>query len=129
MRCHAVRHARPGRLWSVDGAHYGAGDGFGIVGDGVIDGQGGEPMMGGTASWWTQTRGAWSEPGADPNVGATHFTLYKITLHNSPKFHVKLNAVGSSYGASPSNAVEGDEQRGHRAHALERPQHGRRRSG
>ena len=24
----------------------------GIVGDGVIDGQGGEPQIGGTQSWW-----------------------------------------------------------------------------
>jgi polygalacturonase len=53
-----------------------------IVGDGVIDGQGGE-----------RTTGAWPGP---PLIEATgsHFTLYKVQVHNSPGFHVKITGVG-----------------------------------
>jgi polygalacturonase len=66
----------------------------GIVGDGIIDGQGGEPMIGGTGSFWDQNGGGGSSPALIQTSGATHFTLYRITLHNSPMFHVKLNAAG-----------------------------------
>lgn len=80
----------------------------GIVGDGVIDGQGGEPLVDVDAagvvhqreySWW-QIAGALREvDGSGPNpalidvTGATGFLLYRITLHNSPKFHVKIGSV------------------------------------
>jgi polygalacturonase len=69
----------------------------GIVGDGVIDGQGGEPIVGQTQSWWDltgSTSGGSANPALIQALGATNFTLYRITLHNSPKFHVKLNAKG-----------------------------------
>ena len=75
-------------LISVKGAN------SGIVGDGVIDGQGGEPMIGGTGSFWDQNGGGGSSPALIQTSGATNFTLYRITLHNSPMFHVKLNAAG-----------------------------------
>lgn len=63
------------------------GSGSGIMGFGMIDGRGGQTLNGETVSWWTQTP-------LDPRprmiqlVNADNFTLYKITLQNSPKFHV-----------------------------------------
>ncbi|MEO7036192.1 MAG: glycosyl hydrolase family 28 protein [Polyangiaceae bacterium] len=70
------------------------GAGSGIVGDGVIDGQGGEPMVGSSSSFWDQNGAGGDSPALIQVAGATNFTLYKITLHNAPKFHVKLNAAG-----------------------------------
>ena len=66
----------------------------GIVGDGTIDGQGGEPQIGGTQSWWDINGGGGSSPALIVVSSATNFTLYRITLHNSPMFHVKLAATG-----------------------------------
>jgi hypothetical protein len=63
------------------------GSGSGIMGYGIIDGRGGQTLNGETVSWWTQTP-------LDPRprmiqlVKSDNFTLYKITLQNSPKFHV-----------------------------------------
>src|SRR5215471_11779292 len=63
------------------------GSGSGIMGYGVIDGRGGQTLNGEIVSWWTQTP-------LDPRprmiqlVNSDNFTLYKITLQNSPKFHV-----------------------------------------
>ena len=71
------------------------GAGAGIVGDGVIDGQGGEPNIGSTQSWWDQNAGSsGNSPALIQVSGATNFTLYRIRLQNSPKFHVKLSASG-----------------------------------
>jgi polygalacturonase len=53
-----------------------------IVGGGVIDGQGGE-----------RTTGAWPGPALIEATGS-HFTLYKVQLHNSPGFHVKVSGAG-----------------------------------
>ncbi len=75
-------------LISVRGAN------SGIVGDGIIDGQGGEPIIGGSGSFWDQNANGGSSPALIQVAGATNFTLYRITLHNSPKFHVKLDAAG-----------------------------------
>ena len=76
-------------LISVSGAN------SGIVGDGVIDGQGGEPNIGSTQSWWDQNAGSsGNSPALIAVRGATNFTMYRITLHDSPKFHVKLGAAG-----------------------------------
>lgn len=67
----------------------------GIVGAGVIDGQGGEPMIGQSGSFWdANAGGSGNSPALIQVRGATNFTLYQITLHNSPKFHVKLGAAG-----------------------------------
>jgi polygalacturonase len=75
------------------------GTGSGLVGDGVIDGQGGEPLVGGTQSWWdvSEALAAANGSAAAPalvNVEATNFVMYRITLHDSSKFHVKLSAKG-----------------------------------
>jgi polygalacturonase len=66
----------------------------GIVGDGVIDGQGGEPNIGSSTSFWDANGNGGTSPALIYASSATNFTLYRITLHNSPKFHVKLNANG-----------------------------------
>ena len=70
------------------------GAGSGIYGDGVIDGQGGEPMVGSSQSFWDQNGGGGESPALIQVSGATNFTLYRITLHNAPMFHVKLDAAG-----------------------------------
>ncbi len=75
-------------LISVHGAN------SGIYGMGTIDGQGGEPQIGGTQSWWDINGSGGDSPALIQVVSATNFTMYQITLHNSPKFHVKLNAAG-----------------------------------
>ena len=75
--------------------------GSGIMGLGVIDGRGGVPLTDTGVSWWASIN-----PGPDarprlvylsytsPTTGADNFTLYKITLRNSPKFHV--SGVGNN---------------------------------
>ncbi len=75
-------------LISVRGAN------SGIVGLGAIDGQGGEPQIGSTMSPWDVNGGGGDSPALIQVLGATNFTLYEITLHNAPKFHVKLGAAG-----------------------------------
>ncbi len=77
-----------GALITVKGAS------SGIYGAGVIDGQGGEPLIGGTGSFWDQNGNGGESPALIAVSGATNFTLYGITLHNSPMFHVKLSAKG-----------------------------------
>ncbi len=73
------------------------GKGAGIVGDGVIDGRGGEPMLGGTKTWWdvsNSTTGSYSNPRLVQVTNAQDFTLYRITLHDSPNFHVVIGSQG-----------------------------------
>ncbi|WP_426193441.1 glycoside hydrolase family 28 protein [Massilia sp. DWR3-1-1] len=73
--------------------------GAGIMGDGVIDGQGGRLVDGKTESWWQLARRAQKEKGRQ-NVPrlievnrSRDFTMHRITLRNSPNFHVTLNRV------------------------------------
>ncbi len=70
------------------------GSSSGIYGAGVIDGQGGEPKIGSTTSFWDDNGGGGSSPALIQVSGATNFTLYDITLHNAPMFHVKMGAAG-----------------------------------
>jgi polygalacturonase len=72
----------------------------GIVGDGVIDGQGGEPLVGHDYSWWQLSAALREIDGSIGNptlintaADTTGFLLYRITLHDSPKFHVKITSV------------------------------------
>jgi polygalacturonase len=68
-----------------------------IMGDGTIDGRGGAQIIGHDYSWWQMARAA--EPKqlryfSVRLIIATHadgFILYRITLHNSPNFHVSVN--------------------------------------
>ena len=75
----------------------------GVMGDGVIDGLGGEPMIGGfngnpSGTWWDvaqhalPTGASHSNPRLIDVLLADRFTLYRVTLRNSPKFHVGLES-------------------------------------
>jgi polygalacturonase len=65
----------------------------GVMGDGVIDGRGGETMIGRPMSWWTLAGSKrFGELQNNPKLihlsHCDNFTLYRITLMNSPHFHV-----------------------------------------
>jgi polygalacturonase len=68
-----------------------------IMGDGVIDGRGYAKILGRSYSWWEMARAA--EPKNERYFSirllvASHadgLILYRITLHNSPNFHVSVN--------------------------------------
>jgi len=70
-----------------------------IMGDGTIDGRGGAKLLDKDYSWWALAVKA--EPGnisySDPRLidaaQADGFTLYRITLHNSPNFHVGVSGT------------------------------------
>jgi polygalacturonase len=64
-----------------------------VMGDGTIDGRGGEKILGGDVSWWDLAEQA--RAGGDQEAfrlivadGSDNFTIYRITLKNSPNFHV-----------------------------------------
>jgi polygalacturonase len=83
------RGCRP--LISVDHAPDSA-----IMGDGAIDGRGGEKILGSQYSWWDlaqQARDGGSQqvPRLIVATDSDNFTLYRITLKNSPNFHVSYN--------------------------------------
>jgi polygalacturonase len=69
----------------------------GVMGEGTIDGRGYATILGKDYSWWQMARR--SEPKDDlyytPRlIVASHadgLVLYKISLHNSPNFHVAVN--------------------------------------
>jgi polygalacturonase len=74
----------------------------GIMGDGVIDGRGGAKMLGQDISWWgLAVRGEptadkpagipYSDPRLISAVNADGFVMYRITLHDSPNFHVGVS--------------------------------------
>jgi polygalacturonase len=73
--------------------------GAGIMGDGTIDGQGGQLIDGKGETWWQIARRAQKEK-ARQNVprlitleNVRDFTMYRITLRNSANFHVAMNKV------------------------------------
>jgi polygalacturonase len=68
-------------------------EGAAVMGDGVIDGRGGEKLLGQNVTWWDlaeQARAGGSQNNFRILVLNTcdNFTLYRITLKNSPNFHV-----------------------------------------
>ena len=68
----------------------------GVMGDGVIDGRGGEAILGRSISWWNladQARkgGSQNNPRLMILNRCDNFVLYRITLMNSPNFHVGYN--------------------------------------
>jgi polygalacturonase len=70
--------------------------GAGVMGYGVIDGRGGEKILGSKFSWWDLAEQA--RAGGHQQVPriivadyADNFILYRITLKNSPNFHVVYN--------------------------------------
>lgn len=71
-------------------------DHAGVMGEGVIDGRGGSKLIGKDVSWWDlaeQARkgGRQQVPRLIVADHADDFTLYQITLKNSPNFHVVYN--------------------------------------
>ncbi len=65
----------------------------GVMGDGVIDGRGGETMTGQNISWWNladeaRQGGSQNNPRLLVLKQCDNFVLYRITLMNSPNFHV-----------------------------------------
>ncbi|MGA2807852.1 MAG: pectinesterase family protein [Terracidiphilus sp.] len=79
-------------LITVDGA-----EDSGIMGLGSIDGRGGAKLLGQDVSWWDLAHEAkvtdkqQSVPWLMILRNANRFTLYEITLRNSPGFHVAVN--------------------------------------
>jgi polygalacturonase len=71
--------------------------GSGVMGEGSIDGRGGATLLGQTVTWWDLAHQAkvtdkqQSVPWLMVLHHANGFTLYKITLRNSPGFHVAVN--------------------------------------
>jgi polygalacturonase len=68
----------------------------GIMGDGVIDGRGGAKILGQDVSWWdlaqqAKTSGRQQVPRLIIADYADNFTVYRITLRNSPNFHLIYN--------------------------------------
>jgi len=70
-----------------------------VMGDGVIDGRGYATLLGKDYSWWQMSRKA--EPKNEKYYStrlivankADGLILYRITLHNSPNFHVSVNGT------------------------------------
>ena len=96
---------RPGVCGTVDQMGHGCkplihGDGVsdaGVMGDGIIDGRGGAKVLGQDVTWWDLAEQA--RKGGNQNCPrimilnrCDNFTLYRITLRNSPNFHVSYNA-------------------------------------
>jgi polygalacturonase len=72
-------------------------EGSGIMGDGSIDARGGAKLLRQDVTWWDLAHEAkvkdmqQSVPAMMQLRHADGFTLYKITLRNSPGFHVSIN--------------------------------------
>jgi len=68
-----------------------------IMGDGIIDGRGGAKLLDKDYSWWALAVQAepkntpYSDPRLIDAAGADGLILYKITLHDSPNFHVGVS--------------------------------------
>jgi polygalacturonase len=69
-------------------------DGAGVMGQGTLDGRGGEPMAGDTLTWWQRQEladGSMAGPRLVQTQSVNDFTLYGLTMRNSPKFHVAID--------------------------------------
>jgi len=70
--------------------------GSGVMGDGAIDGRGGAVLLGGKETWWdlAHTAKVLDKQQSVPRMMIVRqsdgFTLYRITLRNSPNFHVSV---------------------------------------
>jgi polygalacturonase len=68
-----------------------------IMGDGVINARGGAKLLDKDTSWWALAVAAepnntpYSDPRMIDAAQADGFTLYRITLHDSPNFHVGVS--------------------------------------
>ncbi|MFP5209431.1 MAG: pectinesterase family protein [Acidobacteriota bacterium] len=72
-------------------------DNSGIMGEGSIDGRGGDKLLGQEVTWWDLAHEAKVTDQQQSVFAlivlhhARNFTMYKITLRNSPNFHVAVN--------------------------------------
>lgn len=72
-------------------------DDSGIMGDGSVDGRGGATILGSKTTWWRLARTAklldryQKVPGLLELSEVRNFTLYRITLRDSPRTHVALH--------------------------------------
>jgi polygalacturonase len=67
-----------------------------VVGEGTIDGRGGELVAGDTSTWWELEKadaGNLVAPRLVQVTGGNGFVLYKVTLKNAPKFHVSIQST------------------------------------
>ncbi len=91
----------PGRCGTVDAEGHGCkpiltavdAAGAAVLGEGVIDGRGGAHLLGKDVSWWdlaeqARSGGSQNVPRLMHLIRADDFILYRITLRNSPNFHV-----------------------------------------
>ena len=67
-----------------------------VMGDGVIDGRGGEKIEGSDLTWWqladkARAGGLQNNPRLILLNRCNRFTLYRVTLRNSPNFHVSFS--------------------------------------
>ena len=91
--CGLVNQAPPGCRPLIAADHI---TGAGVMGDGLIDGRGGETLLGQSVTWWqlaekARAGGRQQVPRILVANYADDFTLYRITLKNSPNFHVVYN--------------------------------------
>ena len=103
--------------------------GAGVMGYGVINGRGGDKLLKGgvaqTYSWWdlasqANGNGVQNNPILLYAKNAANFTLYKITLTNSPMFHVKYQTASgftvwgvkilSPYNARNTDGIDPDDR-------------------
>jgi polygalacturonase len=91
----------------------------GVMGLGAVDGQGGEPLLHQSKSWWDLAHQAKIEDARQncPRVlvvdSSNDFTLYGIALRNSPNFHVMVSKTDgfTAWGVridAPANARNTD---------------------
>jgi polygalacturonase len=88
--CGVVNDSRGGCKPLIAARHV---SGAGVMGEGTIDGRGGAKLLGKNVTWWDLAEQA--RPNGHQQVPrilvadyADNFTLYRITLKNSPNFHV-----------------------------------------
>lgn len=91
--CGVVNDAPPGCRPLIGVDHV---SGAGVMGDGIIDGRGGAKLLGKNITWWdlaeqARSGGRQQVPRILVANYADNFTLYRITLKNSPNFHVSYN--------------------------------------
>ena len=89
--CGVVDHNGRGCKPLISASHV---ENSGVMGDGIIDGRGWAKLLGGKKSWWDLAEDARGDdlrqncPRLLQLDHADNFSLYRITLKNSPNFHV-----------------------------------------
>ena len=94
----------------------------GIMGGGMINGRGGDNLMGQSISWWDLARQAQAEslnqynPRLIQVSNSNNFVLYQITITNAPNFHVALSGgngftawgvtINTPYGSRNTDGID-----------------------